>query len=76
MTPEQKAAADLRLAMNDPYVLERLQERACIRWADGLSDSLYDAALCFYKRLNEKVQRDNNGQIILRPQTDWNAELI
>lgn len=75
MTPEQKAAAILRNALNDPLLLEKIKERACIRWADGLSDSLFDAVLCHFKRLNEKPQRDSNGQIILQPKTDWDAEL-
>ena len=75
LTPEQKAAEILRRAISNPELLERIKERACIRWADGLSDSLFDAVLCHYKRLNEKVQRDNEGKIILRPKTDWSEEL-
>lgn len=75
MTPEQQAAAILRRAMNDRDLFDSIRERACIRWADGLSDSLFDAALCRFKRLNEKVERDSNGEIILKQKTDWHAEL-
>ena len=76
MTPEQKAAAVLRRAINDPLLLDYIIERACIRWADGLSDSLFDAVLCRYKRLNEKPERDSNGEIILKPKTNWREELF
>ncbi|MBQ3759395.1 MAG: hypothetical protein II876_08060 [Synergistaceae bacterium] len=42
---EQKAEEIMRRAVKDPVLLDEIQERACIRWSEGLSDSLYLAVL-------------------------------
>ena len=76
MTPEQRAAAILRRAINDYDLLDAIKERACIRWVDGLSDSLFNAVLCNLKPLNEKAERDSSGEIILKPRTNWATELL
>lgn len=73
--PREQVLKILREASKNPELLESIQERASIRWADGLSDSLYDAVLCNIKPLGEKPERDEEGKIILRPCTDWEAEL-
>ena len=72
---EQEAKRILREAMNDPDLLDNIKERASIRWSNGRSDSLFSAVLCNLKLLNEKVERNSNGEIILKPKTDWNEEL-
>lgn len=73
--PEFEVELMLREATRNPDLLERIKERASIRWSDGLSDSLYDAVLCNIKPLNESAERDAEGKIILRPRTDWDMEL-
>ncbi len=42
-----KAEAEriLREAVNNPDLMDGIEERACIRWTDGYSDSLYMAVL-------------------------------
>ena len=65
----------LREAMKKPDLLDAIKERASIRWSNGLSDSLLSAVLCNLKPLNEKAERDSNGEIILKPKTDWEAEM-
>ena len=42
---EAEAERIMRQAVNDADLLDEIQERACIRWSEGLSDSLYLAAL-------------------------------
>ena len=72
---ELKAAVILNEAINKPELLDAIQERAAIRWSSGLSDSLFKAVLCNLKPLDEKAERDNNGELILRPRLDWQKEL-
>lgn len=43
--PELEAELILRKALHDSDLLFAIQERACIRWADGYSDSLFMAVL-------------------------------
>ena len=71
----QKVSEILRRAVNDPDLMDMIQERACIRWAEGYSDSLYMAALSGLTSTGEITLRDNDGQIILKPKTDWEAEI-
>ena len=71
--PELEAELILRKA--DADLLDAITERAAIRWSNGLSDSLFDAVLCNIKPLNERPARDEDGRLILRPRTEWSAEL-
>ena len=71
--PELEAELILRKA--DADLMDAITERAAIRWSNGLSDSLFDAVLCNIKPLNERPARDEDGRLILRPRTDWEAEL-
>ena len=73
--PELEAELILRKAKTDSNLLDIITERASIRWSNGLSDSLFDAVLCNIKPLNERPARDEDGRLILRPRTDWEAEL-
>lgn len=75
LNSNEEAWQVLREAMNNPDLLYNIKERASIRWSNGLSDSLFSAVLCNLKPLNEKAERDSNGEIILKPQTDWQEEL-
>ena len=43
--PELEAKLILHEAMINPDLLDEIQERACIRWSEGYSDSLYMAVL-------------------------------
>ena len=72
---EQKAEEIMRRAVKDPVLLDEIQERACIRWAEGYSDSLLMAVLSGIALTGETIKRDADGQIILKPKTDWNAEI-
>ena len=67
----KRAIAILREALNSSVLLDVIKERACIRWSDGLSDSLFDAVLCSFRALNESLERDGEGKIILGPCSDW-----
>lgn len=71
----QKAAEILHRAVNDSALMDSIQERACIRWSDGYSDSLYMAVLSNYQPTGETVEKDKDGNIILKPKTDWEAEI-
>ena len=73
--PELEAELILRKAKTDADLMDAITERASIRWSNGLSDSLLDAVLCNIRPLNEKAHHDEKGKIILRPRTDWEAEL-
>lgn len=42
---EAEAERILREAVNNPDLMDGIEERACIRWTDGYSDSLYMAVL-------------------------------
>ena len=72
---DKEARRILREAMKKSDLLDSIKERASIRWSNGLSDSLFNAVLCNLKPLNEKTERDSNGEIILQPKTDWQEEL-
>ena len=73
--PEKEARRILREAMKNSNLLYDIKERASIRWSNGLSDSLFSAVLCNLKPLNESAKRDDKGDIILKPITDWQEEL-
>ena len=70
-----KASVILSLAIKNPDFLDDIQECACRRWSDGYSDSLLMAVLCNIARTSETIERDADGQIILKPKTDWDAEI-
>ena len=71
----QKVVEILRRAVKDSDLMDSIQERACIRWSEGYSDSLYMAVLSGLTSTGETTERDNDGQIILKPKTDWDAEI-
>lgn len=68
--PELKARVVLLKAMKDTTLMDSIEERACIRWSEGYSDSLYMAVLCNITETGETVEKDVNGQIILMPRRD------
>ena len=70
-----KARVILFEAMKDSALMDSIKERASIRWENGLSDSLLLAVLCNLIEIDETEQRDANEHIILKPKTDWEAEL-
>lgn len=70
-----KAAVILSIAAKNPDLLDVIQECACNRWCDGYTDSLFMTVLCNLTSTGERIRRNENGQIILRPKTDWKAEL-
>ena len=72
----QKVAEILRQAVKNPDLMEKIQERACIRWSDGYSDSLYMAVLSSLTSTGETVDKDNNGNIILKSKIDWQSEIL
>ena len=67
--PELEARLILMKARNDPELLDAIQERACIRWTDGYSDSLMSAVLCNITDTHEVRSKE------LLPRSDWTAEL-
>ena len=71
----QKVAEILRRAVKDSDLMDSIEERACIRWSEGYSDSLYMAVLCNITETGETVEKDKDGNIILKPKTDWEAEI-
>lgn len=74
--PEVEVELILKAAVHNPDLLDAIKERASIRWSDGLSDTLYNAVLCNIKPLNEHVEIGEYGIPILKPKTDWDAELL
>ncbi|MBQ9628342.1 MAG: hypothetical protein IJR43_03645 [Synergistaceae bacterium] len=70
-----KAVVILSLAAKNIDFLDVIQECACRRWSDGYTDSLLMAVLCNLTRTGETIERDADGQIILKPKTDWDAEI-
>ena len=70
-----KAALILSLAAKNQNFLDVIQECACKRWCDGYSDSQIMAVLCNLTHTGETVQRDANGNIILKNKTDWEKEI-
>lgn len=67
--PELEAEMILRQAVHNPDLMDLITERACIRWENGYSDSLYMAVLCNIKDTGEMSSKE------LKPKTDWTAEL-
>ena len=67
--PEVEAEMILSEATRNPDLLDCIQERASIRWADGYSDSLYMAVFCNLKDTGEQRSEE------LQEPTDWEAEL-
>lgn len=72
----QKVAEILCQAVNDSDLMDSIKERACIRWSEGYSDSLFMAVLSGITSTGETAERDNDGNIILKTKTDWEAEII
>lgn len=70
-----KAAVILSIAAKNSNFLDVIQEYACRRWSDGYSDSLLMAVLANISRTHETIERDADGEPILKPKTDWNAEI-
>lgn len=70
-----KAYIMLSLAVKDDNLLDMVKERACIRWENGYSDSLVMALMSGFAVTGEVSRRDDNGQIILQPKTDWENEI-
>lgn len=58
-SPELEAELILHKAIHDADLLDSIQERACIRWVEGFSDSLFDAVLSSIKPLHETVEYSN-----------------
>ena len=54
--PEIEAWLILHEATKDETLLDCIQERACIRWSEGLSDSLYMAVLGNFTATGEIVE--------------------
>lgn len=73
--PELEAELILREAARNPDLLDMIQERACIRWENGYSDSLYMAVLCNINPTGEIAELDEKGHPRLRQKTDWDKEL-
>ena len=73
---EENTGLEVRLILHEAAhnadLLDEITERACIRWADGYSDSLYDAVLCNIHRLEET--RDMR-ELSEREKTDWKKEI-
>lgn len=67
--PYTEALLILNFAISDNNLAEMIIERACIRWVEGYSDSLYQAVLCNLREINARPNRD------LQPVTDWRAEI-
>lgn len=67
--PELEARLILMRALNDSDLLDAIQERACIRWSNGYSDSLISAVLCNITTTDEVRSKE------LLPRSDWTAEL-
>ena len=70
-----KAGVILSLAKHDVNLLELIVERACIRWSDGYSDSLFSAVLCGIEATEEIIERNEKGEIILKEKSNWSKEL-
>ena len=58
-SPQEKAGGILRRAVNDPDLLDAIQERACMRWEHGYSDSLMSAVLCDLTEIEEEREYTN-----------------
>ena len=64
--PKIEAWLIVHEATKDKTLLDGIQERACIRWSEGLSDSLYLAVLGNFSATPDTVEYS---------ETDWDAEL-
>ncbi len=56
VNPELEAKVILHEAVRNPDLLDEIQERACIRWSEGYSDSLYMAVLSGIVPTGEKKE--------------------
>ena len=72
----RRARKILSDAVKDPGLMDSIQERACIRWSEGYSDSLLMAVLSGIAPAGEMTWCDAEAGIIVKPKTDWNAELL
>lgn len=73
--PELETEVILKEALVNSDLLDSIKERASIRWAEGLSDSLYNAVLSNIQPIGEEPERDAKGKIILKAESDWEEEL-
>ena len=68
--PDLEARIILRIAMTDSDVMGAIEERACIRWVEGYSDSLYSAVRSGIKPVEETLDdaaaRDEKQVAFLR----------
>lgn len=67
--PDIEAMLILRVATMDKNLAGCIEERASIRWAEGLSDSLFLAVLCNIRPTGETPSKE------LQPRTEWEEEL-
>ena len=74
--PELETELILRETARNPDLFDMVKERDAIRWSNGYSDSLYMAVLCNIKPTGETIERDENGQIIQKPISDTNPEIM
>ncbi len=74
--PELEAELILRETAHNSDLYDMVKERAAIRWSNGYGDSLYMAVLCNIKPTGETIEREKNGQIILKPVSDENPEIM
>lgn len=51
--PEVEAILILNCANRDSNLRERIYERSCIRWADGLPGDMLSAVMCNIREANE-----------------------
>jgi len=74
--PELETELILREIARNPDLFDLVKERAAIRWSDGYGDSLYMAVMCNIKPTGEIIEKDENGQIILKPVSYKNPEIM
>lgn len=74
--PELETELILRETARNPDLFDMVKERAAIRWSNGYGDSLYMAVMCNIKPTGETIEREKNGQIILKPVSDENPEIM
>lgn len=67
--PDIEAMLILRSATMDKNLAGCIEERASIRWAEGLSDSLFLAVLCNIMPTGETPSKE------LKPRSEWEEEL-
>ena len=71
-----KASVILIKCASDKNAMDAIKERASIRYADGYSDTLLSAVLSSLIDTGETIERDKNGEIVLKQKTDWTRELL